>query len=60
MALEYKILTALDPRALDKAVNRYLQDGWSPTGGVCVSPVGSNKNLEGFMQAVVRVKGESR
>jgi hypothetical protein len=50
--MKYKILTALDHRALSKVVNQYLRDGWSPMGGV------SPKGADYVMQAIIRTTEE--
>jgi hypothetical protein len=43
---EYKILTAVTAKGLEKKVNQALADGWELVGGVAVQP--------GFMQAIAR------
>ena len=49
--MEYKLLQNQALFLLEKAVNRYLNDGWEPTGGLTVVVI---NNAPNFFQAVMR------
>jgi len=59
--MEYEILEGQDTHQLTKVVNKWIQNGWQPIGGVSV--IWRNNPLTGdiewnYAQAVVReVKG---
>lgn len=53
--IEYTTCIAHSARHLDALVNQYIQDGWTPIGGPCVSPL---NNLYPFQLVQALVKYE--
>lgn len=39
--MKYIVVVALDLNELEESVNGYIQQGWRPQGGVCMSPQNS-------------------
>jgi hypothetical protein len=54
--MEYKVLEANKARDLQEEVNRSIQDGWTPLGGVAVV-YSSTSNYWWFYQAMVKGPG---
>ena len=49
----YKILEAYNTRELTDIVNKYMQDGWLPQGGICFSD--HNSIVDVYTQAIIRI-----
>lgn len=55
--LEYKILSNLSFVDLEKTVNGYIDNGWQPTGGICIRPSFKNGKWTWgslFCQAIIK------
>jgi hypothetical protein len=54
--MEYKALAALSIFALDAAVNKLIEQGWKPIGGVSIAMVESGKPSEKYLYAQAMVR----
>lgn len=50
-AVEYKVVSVSDAGSLTKAVNKYMDDGWQPLGGICCD---SGEGGIEYLQAMTR------
>ena len=53
MALRYKVITKDDEKELEKAVEKHLNEGWVPCGGICVRKCTVNELFQ-YHQALTK------
>jgi len=53
--LRYRIISGInDEKMLEDQVNKWIQDGWKPQGGVCLRYLFKNNDVPVFYQAMVK------
>ena len=59
--MKYTVAIGRDPNNLSQMVNKAIEDGWIPQGGICVvSSIGPTFTGGNFYQALVKIENDKQ